>query len=258
MITAEGRLDLITVEEMDNLPDDPVAAFVQLERLCRTRLNQQLETADDRWDQRPVKQEYMTVVTAAASAFCIPGVTEYTATQFDDADFNFHYREAISAATKLGVTLRLRRAAETVALPQGTKARLKKHVEALRIALQSSGNELPERRRKSLEAKLNDFSAEIDRERSSVSKMLGATAAVAAACVGITSAEDAIIKLPETVAAISVLIGREKSTEEEATPPPIPLPAPPKKLPAPSDSKENNSAKALSGFAGDLDDDVPF
>lgn len=248
-------MELITVAEMDSLPDDPIAAFVHLERLCRGRLNHALDNSDDRWDSRPIKQEYMTVVTAAAQAFGVPGVTEYTNTHFDDQDFSFHYREAISAATKLGVTLRLRRAAETVALPLGAKARLRKHVEVLRNILNSSGAEdFSDKRRKALEAKLAEFDGEIDKDRSSVAKMLGAAAAIAAACVGVTQAEDAIIKLPETIHAIAVLVGREKSAEEEATPLPLPLPAPPKKLPAPKSASNDFEG----GYGDDLDDDVPF
>jgi hypothetical protein len=253
-------MDLITVAEMDDLPDDPATAFVQLERICRVRLHEytsrqeRYEYADD------LRLEYMTIVASAAETYGVADFVEPTE-GWDARYFQSLYQRAISVATRLTIEAKRARALGSVALPKGAKERLKRHLEDLRAALDKV--ELEEKRKKVLREKLNAFEKEIDREKSNINMILIGVALVAGALNqgsgAFTGLEDAIIKIPETVNAVNVLLGREKLKELEAAPDPLPLPpSVTKALPAPKPQPNANGLKQSGGFADDLDDDVPF
>ncbi|MEG3151127.1 hypothetical protein U1769_14635 [Sphingomonas sp. ZT3P38] len=250
-------MELITVGEMDDLPDDPATAFVQLERICRTRLNamtgemERYEHGDD------LRLEYITVVAAAAAAYGIADFGEASELRHDD--FRTVYQRAIAVATRLAIEGKRARELTSVALPIAAKERLKKHLLELRAAVQQSG--LDDRKKAILNKRLDSFDSELGKEKSSVTIILVGVALVTAALSqgtgAITGAEDAIIKLPETVNAINILLGREKLREIEAAPDPLPLPSPvlPKALPNPA--KPEVASRTRADFADDLDD-VPF
>lgn len=249
-------MDLITVPEMDELPDDPATAFVQLERICRIRLHEytaQLERYEHGDDLR---LEYMTIVASAAETYGVADFGE-PSEGWDPRYFQTLYQRSISVATKLAIEGKRARALGSVVLPQGAKERLKKHLEDLRAALETV--DLDDKRKKVLRNKLDGFEKEISREKTNINVILVGVALVAAALNqatgAVTGVEDTIIKLPETVPAINVLLGREKLKELEATPDPLPLPpSVMKALPAPNLQTKTQGV----GFADDLDDEVPF
>jgi len=253
-------VDLITVAEMDDLPDDPATAFVQLERICRVRLHEYINQQERYEHGDDLRLEYMTIVASAAETY---GVADFGEPPegWDPRYFSTLYQRAISVATKLAIEGKRARALNSVALPPGAKERLKKHLEDLRAALDVV--DIDERRRKVLREKLNGFEKEIGREKSNINSILVGVALVAAALkqtIGaVTGAEDAIIKLPETVNAINVLLGREKLKELEAAPEPLPLPPTRSKaLPSPQSTSTGGWGNAESGIADNLDDDIPF
>lgn len=245
---------LITVAEMDELPDDPATAFVQLEHICRTRLNE-YTSQQERYDHgNDMRLDYMTIVTSAADAY---GVADFKEPDegWDPRYFETVYRRAISIATRLTIEGKRARSLSSVSLPVAAKERLKKNLEDLRDALDKT--DLDEKRKKVLREKLDGFEKEIGREKSNVNVILVSVALVAAAinqATGtVTGVEDAIIKLPETVNAVNVLLGREKLKELEAAPDLLPLPpSVTKALPAPKPKPSTDS------FVDDLGDDVPF
>lgn len=248
-------MDLITVNEMDELPDDPATAFVQLERICRIRLHEYTSQQDRYEHGDDLRLEYMTIVASAAETY---GVAEFDEPSggWEPQYFKGVYQRAIAIATKLAIEGKRARALTSVALPLGAKERLKKHLEDLRAAVDKV--ELDEKRKKVLREKLNGFEKEIERDKSNVSVILVGVALVAAALNqatgAVTGVEDSIIKLPETVNAINVLLGREKLKELEASPDPLPLPpSVTKALPAPKPMPNRPSA-----FDSELEDDVPF
>lgn len=253
-------MDLITVSEMDELPDDPMLAFVQLERICRLRLAEHT-AQQERYDHADDKRiEYMTIVASAAEAYGIADFGEPTE-GWDARAFDLVYKRAISIATKLTIESKRARSLSSVALPVGAKERLRKQLEDLRTALDAV--ELDEKRKKALHARLNEFEKEISQEKSNITKILMNVALVVAALNqasgAITGIQDLIIKLPETVNAINILLGREKLKELEATPDPLPLPASvTKALPAPKPPSTARDAGLWSSSPDDLDDEVPF
>lgn len=252
-------MQLITVAEMDALPDDPATAFVQLERICRTRLHEYTEPQERYEHGNAVRLEYMTIVASAAETYGVADLGDPD--EWDTQYFDNLYRRAISAATRLTIEGKRARALGSVALPQGAKERLKKHLEDLRAAVHAI--DLGDRRKKVLLEKLMGFEKEIGREKSNINTILVGAALVAAAlkqATGVaTGLEDAVIKLPETVNAINILLGREKLKELEAAPDPLPLPpSVTKALPSPNRKAISSSPSTRSDFLDDLDDDVPF
>ena len=251
-------MDLITVAEMDELPDDPATAFVQLERICRLRLQQYTEQQERYEHADDLRLEYMTIVAAAAESYGVADFEEPIG-GWDSRYFKGLYQRAIAVATRLAIEGKRARSLNSVSLPQGAKERLKKHLDDLREALEKV--EIDDRRKKVLRVKLDGFEKEIAREKSNINVILVGVALVAAALKQATGTatgvEDAIIKLPETVHAINVLLGREKLKEIEATPDPLPLPPAVTKA-LPDHSRAPNQAAKTSAFGDDLDDDIPF
>lgn len=252
-------MDLITVAEMDELPDDPATAFVQLERICRVRLHEYTSHLERYDEGNDLRLEYMTIVASAAETYGVADFGE-PSDGWDTRYFQSMYQRAISAATRLAIEGKRARALGSVALPLGAKERLKRHLNELRTATDSV--DLDEKRKKVLKARLDEFEKELNRDKSNVNSILVGVALVAATLNqvsgSITGIEDAIIKLPDTVNAINVILGREKLREIEAAPDPLPLPpSVTRALPAPKPS----ASIAPSGGANanfDLDDDIPF
>ena len=247
-------MDLITVSEMDELPDDPAIAFVQLERICRVRLHE-YTSKQERYDEgSDLRLEYMTIIASAAESY---GVADFREPEegWDSRSFQTVYQRAISIATKLAIESKRARALSSVALPIAAKERLRRHLEELRDALDKVS--FDDKRKKVLRQKLDGFEKEIDREKSNINIMLVSVALIAAALKQgtdtVTGIEDALIKIPETVNAVNVLLGREKLKELEAVPDLLPLPpSVTKALPAPQ------SKLSTGNFSDNVDDDVSF
>lgn len=254
-------MDLITVTEMDDLPDDPATAFVQLERICRTRLNDYVAQTERYEHGDDIRLEYMTVVASAAQAYGVADLGDPD--DFTNDHFRTLYQRAMAVATRLAIAGKQARALDSVTIPSANKERLRSHLGILRTALE--GADIGERKKRILTERLNDFEKELDKAKSNVTKILASVALVAAAinqtAKGIVGGEDVVIKLPETINAVNILLGREKLRELEAAPDPLPLPPKPetKKLPSPSSRGAFGSvARSAGGFSDDLDDDVPF
>ena len=250
-MTQKGNdpVDLITPEEIEALPSDPRAAFVELEWIVRQRIDKETEDQSMDHDSSLARERYVMLISAAAEEYGIDGLPTVEPGQYDENDFWGLRRAAVRLATTMSLRSKRARAADEVALPSNAKARLRKHLTELEAALAAA--DIPEKRKKALEIKLGQFAAELDKGRSSITVMLAVAASFAAAMHGLSETEDAIIKLPQTVSAIMVLVGRHKAEEEENAPPAaLPRPKERKALPPPK-----NDA-ALAG--GDFDDDVPF
>lgn len=251
-------MNLISPEEIEALPDDPRAAFIELEWTVRERIDNLL-AQENYSDEHLARERYVALISEAAGQYGIAGLPEIDFDNYKDEHFWDVRRAAVRIATRLTFEAKQARATEMIALPDATKARLRKHLSDLEAALKAS--DLPEKKRKALEAKLKQFASELDKGKSSVGIILAAVAAFAAVMKGVGYAEDNVIKLPATINAIVVLIGHEKIEAEERAPPPLPRPAERRSLPAPAEKRSVggfDGGARPSGFADDLDDDVPF
>ncbi len=214
-----------------------------------------LSRYNDNDDRSDVYFEYMAQVRSAVIAYDVPGLKDLPRPSFEYGAYNNFYTEVVSAVLKLGLQGRRERSSYSVALSQATKARLKKQADVLREALDAS--DLSEEQKARLRSKLDEFTDELEKERSSIGKMMAAASIVVAAltsvAVMIGKAEEDVIKGPQVLAAvqrISLLVGHEKGVEVEKAPQSVKIAAPQKRIEAPKQPSATASA--------DLDDEIPF
>jgi hypothetical protein len=257
---------LITAEEINGLPeDDDAAAFVGFERICRDGMNAILARYGQNDDSSEIWFEYMVQVRAAAAAYDVREILDGPSPSYNRDTFVEFYTIAVSVSTQLALRARRDRMATTVSLSEGAKARLRNHAAALAEALDVS--DLAEARKVSLRAKLREFNAELEQERSSMAKMLTAialvTAALTPAAMLVGTVEDDIAKLPKAVAAvqqINAILGKAKAHEMDRAPPPVKLPTsePRRAIEGPRRTSTGPASLPREDFSADLDDEIPF
>lgn len=236
-----NRFPLILPDEFAALPEDPTEAFIALEAICRRRLLDIIDEHDDGGpDDRYI--EYISRVAAAAWEYEIPGGN---ALQIPDVGeyHHGHFRTFAQQVAALITRLQIRAAkngnATSVALREVERSSLLVHINNLREQIKNAG--LTEERTKLLLKKLDELQDAVEGRRVSFTKVMIAIAAFAGA---VTATETAVIKAPETVAAIVKLLGQAKEEEEKAK-------APPKAI-------EDKSAARLSLAQLDDPDAIPF
>lgn len=251
------KYGLIDQADIDALPDDPYAAFVEFERICRESLGEVLSTLreHDNWDEPRLR--YMAKVGAAAMAYDVPGWRELP----EPNTYNFEYQHFAffdHAVTQITTALQIKKAqqrhADSVKLPASRAADITKYVEVLRRRIEQ--NDFDEKKKAALYKKLEALRAELaGKGRADLSKTM---IIIASIFTTLSQAEAAVIKLPDAIAAVMKVIGYAKDDEqaERAERAAIAAAAAPKaiedKRPKPLQSK------APVGFSRDLDDEIPF
>lgn len=212
-----NRYPLISPEEYAGLPEDPVEAFIELERICRFRL---LDIADESKngasDDRHL--EYISRVAAAAWEFGIQGGNALqmpSTDEYDYRDFRAFSQQVAALLTRLQIRVAKNTSATSVALRDVERSSLLVYINNLREQIKNAG--LTEERCKLLLKKLDELQDALEGRRISFTKVMIAIAAFAGA---VTASEQAIIKAPETVAAVVKLLGQAKAQEDAAREPP--------------------------------------
>ena len=158
---------MITDEELDGLPGDSELAFVALEQILRTKVeNVEAEARNNDFDPDPARFEYMTRVVAAARHYEIEalgglevprgtrGVAEHYHQFRNDIDF-------VTMQIRIGAARQRREGA--VQLDATMKRKLHHHVQQIRDLIEAA--ELTPEKKDDLLSKLNKLAAEIDRSR---------------------------------------------------------------------------------------------
>ena len=243
---------MITDDELAELPEDPELAFVELERIVRSRLKEQEQNAlleGDRNKSSAFRLDYINQVVAAARAYGIEALANWDV-QSVSQKINFDFRSFTLDVDSFTTQVRIRHAPRkrdgSVALDDNARARIHHHIQQIRTAIE--GAKLPEPKRDSLYKKLNGFALEVDRNRTSLQAGM---AVYIGLCDAIGQGFKKLEPARKFFNSIAAVLGRAKEAEESSRPS-IPrseerkqLEAPPKKLSPPESS-------------GDLDDDVPF
>jgi hypothetical protein len=243
---------MITDEEIAELPDDPELAFVEFERIMRTRVQEaEQEVAQEQFgDADTYRLEYMNKVLAAAKEYGIDAIVPW---QIPHANSNIfqEYRQFVSDVDHVTTQLRIRHAPRTrrnsVGLDGKTKTKIHHHVEQIRSVIEQA--ELPDEKRDSLYGKLNRFVSEVDRARTG---LVTGMAVYIAVCDGIGQGFEKLEPARRWIDSIAALLGRAKEVEDSLRPALAP-PAERKRLEPP----RGRSLKQGKGFDL-LDDDIPF
>lgn len=210
--------DFITDEEIDDLPEDDVAAFLTFVRITRRRLSENTASFDDETEQgwrllNEARHSFMNIVTAAARRYRIEPFASMDVPRLGSfandehrqfsADLD-HYMTQIL----LGDGSRSRR--DSVALSETARTRIKTHLHHLREQIGKEG--MPSDKRDHLLKKLAEFEEALDKRRLSLLALARVTIEILAVPGALTGSYDIAAKLLSNVAQT---VAQEKAAEKE-------------------------------------------
>jgi len=251
--------ELITLEEIADLPDDPHAAFVEFEKICRHRLREAISTLDHNESGSDFYLEYMSRVRAAAVEFEIEfseSLSIPRPSQFEYSDYRSFSQLVVQAVTHIQIKRVRREKLASVELAPADKLKIEHHIDLLRARINES--DLDDGKRKSLNKRLDALLAELKGKRLDFARVM---VVIASAATAINQSEAAIIKLPEAINAVIEVIGLAKREEGDRLPAPPPQKAIEDKRQPPSARAVEDQSKAKlehTSFSADLDDEIPF
>lgn len=255
--------DLITQDELDDLPEDPSLAFLNFVRHAQGRLTAKLATIDETdqygWQAaNEARLGYMNVIVAAAKRFEIAPFSEMEIPAVANANDETHVQFKFDLdhyLTQLAIGNTIRQRSDSVQLSDKARDRVRQHIDALKECVRNSN--LTESKKTNLEKYLTDFEEELNRKRVSLLKITWVGLQMLAIPGSIWASSEVVTKL---VTNINRTVAEEKVAEDER--PKLPTVEAPKALLAPRRATVVRDS-ASSGFGGgafsdDLDDDVPF
>jgi hypothetical protein len=243
---------MITDEELAQLPDDPELAFVEFERIMRTRLYEAVQKAvsQDQYEHRETCQlEYMNKVLAAAKEYGIEALSSWRVPSANDEILD-KSRNFTADVDHITMQIRIRNAPRnrqnSVGLDGNTKTKIHHHIGQIRSAIETA--ELPDEKRDALYTKLNRFALEVDKARTPLEAGMAVYIAV---CDGIGQGFKKLEPARHWIDSIAALLGRAKEVEDSLRPA-LPPPAERKRLEPPPRNR------LLPPNPADVDDDIPF
>ena len=252
--------ELISAEQINNLPADPEQCFAAYEAIVRNSMNRLIHDDTNGHFDRAVQLQYVTSMSTAAQE-C--GIYDLPVPPLDDNEFFAEFARFSLAVSGYVNRIRLRNRrgldASSVLLTANTKTKIGFHIERLRDEVRASN--LSEGQKKALNSKLDELSAELERPRVGYAKVMAVLSNVVLVLTGVAALTTVAADGPKAitnVASIMKLIAHDKETEEAAAarlaPPQKALPAPPRKA-APV---QKPAARSWETASGDLDDEIPF
>lgn len=245
--------DFITQEEIDDLPDDNEAAFLSFVRIARSRLAEATADLDTReqneWEiVNEARHGFMNVVTAAARRYDIRPFSEIDVPkigQFANDTHRQFVADLDHYMTQLLLSDGLRTKRDSVLLSEQAKQRIKTHLHHLRKQIEKE--DMPDKKRQDLFAKLDVFEQELNKRRLSLLAIAKITVEVLAAPGALAGSYDIATKLLSNV---MVTVAQEKAQED----PSKALSSTSAILPA----RPSETTPKTDRFAVDDDSDIPF
>lgn len=218
--------DLISIDEYENLPDEPEAQFVALEGICRKNFYKAVSGASGA-DSRLLHLNYMSTIAAIAETLDINFPFKSNEVNIN----NFEYFQIVTSSLVAKFNLKNAgiRNPNSVRLQSRTRNLIEIEVQNLRKIISESN--LPEDRIKVLLKKLDELVLEINRNRMNFGKVFAILAFVGA---GLTQTTTFVIEAPEAIAKITAYVGEDKEAENQEILRLRP-PQKPKQLPAPDE-----------------------
>jgi len=249
------KYGLIDQADIDALPADAEAAFIEFERICRDSLEEILATLGQNDDWTGPHLRYMAKVAIAARSYGIGGWDELAVPNpqnFEHAQFRAFEHDITQMVTGLQIRKAQERIADSVKLPESRANDIAKYVEVLRRRIEAS--DFDQKKKAALYKKLEALKSELTGgRRADLSKTM---VIIASIVTTLNQAESAVIKLPDAIAAVMKIIGHvkedeeaEKAERERATLAAAKTRAIEDKRPKPPQSEAHS---------GSIDDDIPF
>lgn len=198
---------LVTSEDFESLPIEPIPRWLKLRDLLEARLAQVTDEREGVSDLNLV--EYCMVLVSAAEELQL-GKFE----SFSIGSIQQHYAEIrseiIGLATKLSIKSMVSNVTASVALPRASKAKVFSQIERLRKLIESS--DLLDKQKAKLFKKLDELHSIVVATRTDYAKLMAILAAVAAGVAGATAF---LADAPDALTTITAIVGEAKEAEEE-------------------------------------------
>lgn len=246
-------LNFVDQDQLDNLDDDPRAAFMELVNLAQRSLSSQLGQFrghnEEEWrEMEDLRHSFMNVIVASSKRFEIEPFASMEVPRIND-DLNFkQFRSDLDhyiTQLVLGNSAQTRR--DSVFILPKSKDKIRSYIHGLRDCIEKAN--MTESKRSALLKRLEELERELEKRR--VNMLLVAKLAfdVLAIPGGTWASYEIATKL---VGNISLTV--EESREVEHVNGPLMAAKPVPALSAP----RKPSPPSRGGFSDDLDDDVPF
>ena len=250
-------LNFVTQEQLDNLDEEPKAAFMGLVNHAQRSLDQQIAKFDPEnqyeWNQREsLQQKFMNVVVASGkrlgvepfTAMIVPKLSNYT-----DHDYKQFQADLDHFVTQLVLDNTVRAKRMSVEILPASKDQIRSYLHGLRKCVEDS--DIAASKKNSLLDKLDAFEKELEKRRLSILAVtllsFEILAIPGATWASVDMMHKLITNITQTVA--------EAKQEEERTRKIGPMQQP--KALSPPRASENASNESWSPKS-DLDNDIPF
>ncbi len=250
-------LNFVTQEQLDNLDEEPKAAFMGLVNHAQRSLDQRIAKFDPEnqyeWKQREdLQQKFMNVVVASGKRLEIEPFTKMMVPKianYNDHDYKQFQADLDHFVTQLVLDNTVRAKRTSVEVLPTSKDQIRSYVHGLRKCVEDSNMTAPKKR--ALLDKLDAFEKELERRRLSILAVtllsFEILAIPGATWASVDMAHKLITNITQTVA--------EAKQEEEKTRKVGPTQQP-KALSPPRASKDTSNESWSS--KSDLDNDIPF
>ncbi|MGE7371248.1 hypothetical protein ACQKKX_19610 [Neorhizobium sp. NPDC001467] len=228
-------------DNFDDLPDDPLEAFVILAKELNAKLEKQIEESPSFQTAEKYRLQHMSDVLSLIKELEITELSNWRLPSQNITDvsqkFYVNLHSYILGASVRNSKINKRNSAN---LNEATKARIHNLINEIRRTLDSL--HIDDRKRNSLMAKLNAFASDIDKKRTRFDNLMGMIleASVVAKEVGET-----LNPFNEFLKRVTDLLSVAKEDEGTLSLPPssptLELPAPPKQITGPESDKEQTT-----------------
>lgn len=252
--------DFITQDELDDLPEDENAAFLEFVRIARGRLQERMNELnvnnDNDWDSiQDARHGFVNVVTATARQLKIEPFASMDVPRVKETDYE-EYRQFVADVdhylTQMLFTTRSAARRESVILSEVAKDNIRTKLHHLREALERS--ECDQRTRARLLARLDEFEKDLEKRRINILAVARVAIEILAVPGALAGTYDVSVKM---INQIMQTIGEEKISEDERRRlPPVEKPA--ALMPPRVGEKKKPGFDFGGGFSRDLDDEIPF
>lgn len=200
--------ELITEDQYEALPAEPMKRFLALEDICRTKMLQAIthETSSD-YDEI-IRLQYMMTVASAAETLGINGISYPKEHTSPSSQLNSFFAQVTKLTTRLRLLSSGHGDAYSVQLANRTRGKITIQVNKLRDIIEKS--DLPDERKNALFRKLDEFITELEQPRFSFSKAMAILAYIG---LGVATTTSFLADAPDAIATITKLIGEDKAAE---------------------------------------------
>lgn len=253
--------NLVDPDELDDLPEDPQAAFMAVIRQTQRRLLDETAKLDPDnehgWRQiDELRHSFMNLVVATAKRLEIDPFMSMevpTLSAFRDTDHKQFQADLDHYLMQLMLDNSIRNKRDSVEILPNSKDRIRTYVHSLRGCIEKSN--MTEAKREALLKKLDQFEQELEKRRLGLLTVTRITLELLAIPGGLWSSGDVAHRL---IGNVMQVIAEAKAAEEETRQlPPVVAPralSPPRQAQPPS----TPHSRPQPAFDSDLDDDVPF